>query len=157
MAATDLGKVGIVMKGTWSSSAAYEVLDAVSYNSGLYIAKQAVPANTLPTNTTYWQPGAIIPDAPNKMADGVDITSYATLSNTYTFPADGYVSASSEQAQTGSIQIPIRGNNGKPAGGIYMNITARYQVQSMYVRKGMYCWCQNVASGGTVVFNAFTT
>ena len=55
MAATDLGKVGIVMKGTWSSSAAYEVLDAVSYNEGLYIAKQNVPENTVPTNTTYWQ------------------------------------------------------------------------------------------------------
>ena len=53
--ATDLGKVGIVMKGAWSSSATYEVLDAVSYNDGLYIAKQAVPANTLPTNATYWQ------------------------------------------------------------------------------------------------------
>lgn len=54
--ATLVGKVGIVMKGAWSSSAPYEVLDAVSYNNGLYIAKQAVPANTVPTNTTYWQP-----------------------------------------------------------------------------------------------------
>lgn len=53
--ATDLGKVGIVMKGDWSSSATYEVLDAVSYNGGLYIAKQDVSANTAPTNTTYWQ------------------------------------------------------------------------------------------------------
>jgi len=53
--ATDLGKVGIVMKGDWSNSATYEELDAVSYNNGLYIAKQAVPANTVPTNTTYWQ------------------------------------------------------------------------------------------------------
>ena len=53
--ATDLGKVGIVMKGTWSNSATYEALDAVSYNSNLYISKQAVPAGTLPTNTTYWQ------------------------------------------------------------------------------------------------------
>lgn len=53
--ATNVGRVGIVMKGAWSSSATYEVLDAVSYNNGLYIAKQAVPANTLPTNTTYWQ------------------------------------------------------------------------------------------------------
>lgn len=50
-----VGKVGIVMKGAWSSSSAYEVLDAVSYDNGLYIAKQAVPANTVPTNTTYWQ------------------------------------------------------------------------------------------------------
>ena len=67
MAATDLGKVGIVMKGTWSSSATYEVLDAVSYNGGLYIAKQAVPANTLPTNTTYWQMATDI----SSLADGI--------------------------------------------------------------------------------------
>ena len=53
--ATDLGKVGIRMRGTWDSSTAYEVLDAVSYNGNLYIAKQDVPANTAPTNTTYWQ------------------------------------------------------------------------------------------------------
>ena len=55
--ATDLGKVGMVTKGDWNSSATYEVLDVVSYQDGLYVAKQAVPANTLPTNTTYWQPG----------------------------------------------------------------------------------------------------
>lgn len=53
--ATDIGKVGIVMKGTWSSSTTYEVLDAVYYNNSTYISKQAVPAGTLPTNTTYWQ------------------------------------------------------------------------------------------------------
>lgn len=58
--ATDLGKVGIVMKGTWSNSATYEVLDAVSYSGATYIAKQNVPANTLPTNTTYWQVGYAI-------------------------------------------------------------------------------------------------
>lgn len=51
----DVGKVGIVTKGAWSNSATYEVLDAVSYSGGLYIAKQAVPAGTLPTNATYWQ------------------------------------------------------------------------------------------------------
>lgn len=53
--ATLVGKVGIVMKGDWSSSATYETLDAVGYNGGTYIAKQNVPANTAPTNTTYWQ------------------------------------------------------------------------------------------------------
>lgn len=53
--ATNLGKVGMVTKGNWSSSATYEVLDVVYYNNGTYIAKQAVPANTAPTNTTYWQ------------------------------------------------------------------------------------------------------
>lgn len=53
--ATNVGKVGIVMKGTWNSASTYEVLDAVTYSGSLYIAKQDVPANTTPTNTTYWQ------------------------------------------------------------------------------------------------------
>ena len=53
--ATDLGKVGMRAIGDWSNSATYEVLDVVSYQNGLYVAKQAVPANTVPTNTTYWQ------------------------------------------------------------------------------------------------------
>lgn len=71
--ATDLGKVGIVMKGTWSSSATYEVLDAVSYNGSLYIAKQAVPANTTPTNTTYWQTAL---QTPFETVTGYTITEY---------------------------------------------------------------------------------
>ena len=53
--ATNVGKVGIVMKGAYNSSNAYEVLDAVTYNSGLYIAKKDAPAGTTPTNTNYWQ------------------------------------------------------------------------------------------------------
>ena len=53
--ATLVGKVGMVAKGDWNNSATYEALDVVQYNNGTYIAKQAVPANTLPTNTTYWQ------------------------------------------------------------------------------------------------------
>ena len=55
--ATDVGRVGLVTKGTWNSSSTYENLDVVTYNNGIYIAKQNVPANTLPTNTTYWQKG----------------------------------------------------------------------------------------------------
>lgn len=53
--ATDLGKVGIRMRGDWNSSSTYEVLDAVTYNGNFYIAKQNVPANTAPSYTTYWQ------------------------------------------------------------------------------------------------------
>ena len=52
---TDIGRVGMVTKGDYNSASTYEVLDVVSYNGGLYIAKQNVPAGTTPTNTTYWQ------------------------------------------------------------------------------------------------------
>ena len=52
---TDIGRVGMVTKGDYNSASTYEVLDVLSYNGGLYIAKQNVPAGTTPTNTTYWQ------------------------------------------------------------------------------------------------------
>lgn len=53
--ATLIGRVGMVIKGAWDSSVAYDTLDVVTYNNNTYIAKQASPAGTLPTNTTYWQ------------------------------------------------------------------------------------------------------
>lgn len=52
---TDIGRAGMVMKGDYNSASTYETLDVVGYDNGLYIAKQNVPAGTLPTNTTYWQ------------------------------------------------------------------------------------------------------
>lgn len=72
--ATDLGKVGMVMKGNYNSANTYEVLDVVSYSAGLYVAKQAVPAGTAPSNTTYWQP------AINYSNAKVDISSSFTIS-----------------------------------------------------------------------------
>lgn len=80
--ATLVGKVGMVMKGDWSSSATYEALDAVSYNNALYIAKQNVPANTAPTNTTYWQ---VAIDAATK-ADKVGSTTAGRIAS---LTADG--------------------------------------------------------------------
>ena len=50
-----VGRVGLVVKGAWDSSVAYAAMDVVTYNNSTYIAKQAVPAGTLPTNTTYWE------------------------------------------------------------------------------------------------------
>lgn len=89
--ATDLGKVGMVMKGDWDSSTAYEVLDAVSYDGGLYIAKQAVPANTLPTNTTYWQ--ASVTEVKSKIIQNVEFSSgWGTIyKGSATIPTNGRV------------------------------------------------------------------
>lgn len=74
--ATDLGKVGIVAKGAWSSLATYEVLDAVSYNGETYIAKQDVPAGKLPTNTTYWQ---------TALSVNVEVGTLESTSNVYAY------------------------------------------------------------------------
>ena len=63
--ATDIGKVGIVSKGTWSNTATYEVLDAVTGSDGLYIAKLDVPAGTALSNTTYWMPALVTSNITN--------------------------------------------------------------------------------------------
>ena len=65
---TDIGRAGMVMKGDYNSASTYETLDAVSYNNGLYVAKQNVPVNTYPTNTAYWQKAATATDITTKTA-----------------------------------------------------------------------------------------
>lgn len=64
--ATLVGKVGIVAKGAYNSASTYEALDAVSYLGSLYIAKQNVPANTAPTNTTYWMSAVDVSEKSDK-------------------------------------------------------------------------------------------
>lgn len=54
MATTTLGKVAVTPKGAWSNSTAYEVLDIVTNSGSAYMAKQAVPAGTALSNTSYW-------------------------------------------------------------------------------------------------------
>lgn len=79
--ATDLGKVGIVAKGTYNSSNTYEALDAVTYNNSFYIAKKEVPANTAPTDTTYWQP-ALARNLTNINQTNYSFSAQTTLSAT---------------------------------------------------------------------------
>lgn len=52
----DLGKIIPRVKGNYSSSQQYEMLDIVYYQGSSYIAKSASKfSNKVPTNTTYWQ------------------------------------------------------------------------------------------------------
>ena len=56
MATVNLGRVGLVLKGTWSSTTQYEKLDVVAYDGNSWAAKRSnknVTPNT--TNTDDWQ------------------------------------------------------------------------------------------------------
>lgn len=53
--ATDIGKVGMVVKGNYNSANSYETLDIVFYDNSSYIATQDVSAGIDPSNTSYWQ------------------------------------------------------------------------------------------------------
>lgn len=83
----------------------------------------------------------------------VDISAY-TSSNPYSATHDGYVVVSSERSTSGVIQVFTKGaNNNLSLGSIGMNVTGLYQIESMYVRKGMRVYVNsNTASGSTVLF-----
>lgn len=82
----------------------------------------------------------------------IDIASYNTVSNMYTFPHDGYVVASSETATSGLIRVAICDCDGYPVSFIYHTITDIYQIYSVYVKKGMKAYASIVASGAIVQF-----
>lgn len=52
---TIIGRIVPTPRGTWTNSIVYKKLDIVYYQGVSYIAKKEVPANTLVTNTEYWQ------------------------------------------------------------------------------------------------------
>ena len=54
MAEVNLGRVGFVNKGTYSSSITYKINDVVKYQDGIYVATASTTGN-LPTDTDYWQ------------------------------------------------------------------------------------------------------
>ena len=56
MATTNLGRVGLVLRGEWSSTTAYVPLDVVSYDGNSWAAKQSntnITPNT--SNSAFWQ------------------------------------------------------------------------------------------------------
>lgn len=55
---TDLGKVGITLKGEWNSSASYERLDTVTYEGSLYIAIRDNVGSQPSESNTNWMLGA---------------------------------------------------------------------------------------------------
>jgi hypothetical protein len=52
---TDLGKVGMTLKGEYNSAAIYERLDVVTYQGSSYVLIVESATNQVPTNTSYWQ------------------------------------------------------------------------------------------------------
>jgi hypothetical protein len=74
------------MKGDYNSASTYEALDAVSYQNGLYVAKQNVPAGITPANTAYWQCAI---DAGSLLPRGYASVDELSTDTDYTADADG--------------------------------------------------------------------
>lgn len=51
----DIGKIGMVLKGTYDNDTAYEVLDIVTTDGASYVAKKNTTGNAPSENSEYWQ------------------------------------------------------------------------------------------------------
>ena len=67
MASINLGRVGFVLRGTWSSSASYQPLDVVLYNGSSYAARIA-STGVAPSNGSTWQE---LTDISSAVASGI--------------------------------------------------------------------------------------
>ena len=77
-----IGKIRMTPKGQFDPSNTYEILDVVmnSFMNKLYIANQAVPANSSLHNTTYWTKILDVSDAMITLGDSI-----ATLQEVKTY------------------------------------------------------------------------
>lgn len=133
------------------------------YQNKLYKLKVASSAGNLPTNTNYWDPVNVadeIKELNSNLNDlkkagsygAVNIISYDSSNNAYTIPRDGYISISSESDTTGHIRVVINTNNNVQGPSMYMNITDRYQIMSMFIKKGMIVYVSNKTENCTIKF-----
>jgi hypothetical protein len=102
------GEEGLFWKGAYSSTTAYVVDDAVSYNGSSYICISNTTAGTDPTNTTYWsllaQKGV---DGSGSVSSVTSASGDISVANTTTTPVLTLNSG------TGANQIVKRNASGK--------------------------------------------
>jgi len=107
---TDLGKVGMTLKGEYNSAATYERLDVVTYQGSSYVLIVESATNKVPTDTSYWQEIASKGDTGATGATGTSVSS-VVLNADYTLTinfSDG----------TSTTTTSIRGEQGATGNGI---------------------------------------
>ena len=83
----------------------------------------------------------------NTTGVAVDLSSYNDTNNRYTFPYDGYVVLNSNNVTSGQIWAVIKGALNTDGPYLYMNITGQYQINSVFVKKGMTVYMVRQPSG----------
>lgn len=84
----------------------------------------------------------------NNYGNKVDLSSYTSQSNMYTFPSDGYVTMNSTTTSTGIMTCALFSADNRYVASFKVNISGTYYADSRYVRKGMKCY---VALSGTMI------
>lgn len=78
----------------------------------------------------------------NNYGNKVNIASYNSASNKYTFPSDGYVTMNSSSTTTGKLNGALYSADNKYIASMTATISGAYYANSWYVRKGMKCYVE---------------
>ena len=81
------------------------------------------------------------------ISDNIDLSNYNSQSNMYVIPKDGYITIASRNGAIG--QITLVSSNDVPIVAITAVGTEYTTSNSLFVKKGMKCYCE-VLSGANV-------
>ena len=87
----------------------------------------------------------------------VQLNNYTDPLNPFVLPYDGYISLNGGSSGTGYIRVVVRSPSGEVQPYMYMNVTGAFQVQSMFVKKGMKVYVLgNTVQSSTITYYPLT-
>ena len=93
----------------------------------------------------------------NKLNGTDDITA-TTYDTAYVCPCDGYLMVSSNTDSTGTIRVVIADAiSNESVGFVYMNVTGQYQIEMVFLRKGLKVYISQATTNSVVRFKKLTT
>ena len=140
----DNGKTLQVVAGKWDKGnkipGVVNALDSTSITDALSAAQGKALDDKLKEVTS-------------NLSDGsVDLSEYTSAY--YTCPSDGYLVVNSNSSTTGVIRAKVSDTNNTAIAYAYMTVVGDYQVQSVFVKKGMKLNVSlNNTNDGSIVFN----
>lgn len=90
--------------------------------------------------------------AANNAGTSVNITTYNSASNKYTFPSDGYMALYSGSTSSGFMSANLYGANDQAISTFYMDIAHQYQSLPTFVKKGMKAYLNDTVTNGQFRF-----
>lgn len=138
-----------------TSTHAYAVGDYFIYNDVLYRATAAIAvgATIVPdTNCTTTNVTSELIQLNTSLAKHTLGTS-VSITNQYTFPSDGYLSAASGNTANSSASVYL---NGSVSVSVENDANGGRNTNTLFVRKGMYVGAPTLVGSGTVTFYPLT-
>lgn len=95
----------------------------------------------------------------NKFANGVNLSSYTSTSNLYTFPSDGYIYVHRNGSDNDVSSVCLLGSDSITTSAMYIKtplIAGVETFECLFVRKGMKCFANYISQTGYAYFNPLT-